>query len=134
MQVLNRVSFFGLSVCSKSDRVTFLEDINNFSQGSGKMNHGDISPTKSRSQSVVFGKMSTKRMDHLKKTDAAPMYNVAEANKFVRSKVLTSVFDKAKKMSFAEIQAKRNISPGAGRYDSHLARLKVSMSPSRKRL
>lgn len=119
---------------SKSERVTFLEDINNQGNGSGTLTKSNIAAVKERSASVVFGKMSTKRMDHFKKTDTRPDYEVSAASKFVRQKIASSMFGKAKKLSFAEIQAKRNISPGAGRYDSHVAGLKFSSSPSRRRL
>ena len=119
---------------SKSERVTFIEDINKQGNGSGKLTKNDDTPIKQRSSSFAFGKLSTKRTEVIQKSDARPEYDVREASKFVRQKVLASMFSKAKKQSFAEVQAKRSISPGAGKYESLAAGLKFSPSKSRRRL
>ena len=110
-----------------------MEDATIMPNGEGELHHVRTDVFKLRAQSVIFGSADTRREVVDESVARNDFYNVSEAKKKVYKKEPSPVFGSEKKITFAEQQAKRNISPGPTKYDTSRAYKNISQIVSRRR-
>ncbi len=110
-----------------------MDDMTLMTDGKGDSKNVNNDVFKMRSASVVFAKTDTKR-DLVSKSEAHnDFYNVSEAKKQVIHREPSPVFGSAKKVTFTELEIKRNVSPGPLKYDPARAYRNISQIVSRRR-